>query len=176
VLLDAAWGLGLGTEKLLAVAAELGSDVPFFVPAVPSLCRGRGEVMSPLRPMHGLYAVLMLPERGMPTGPVFGAFDAGHRHPGAGATDWERLARLPSAELNQELVNDLEPAAFSIGGWLKELGEIASKVAGQKVHMTGSGSTLFTLCDSAEAARGLAEKCSEALGQCVSIPVRISRQ
>ena len=37
------WKLGLSLEELAAMAAELGSDVPFFLHRGAAVCRGRGE-------------------------------------------------------------------------------------------------------------------------------------
>lgn len=52
-LLDARWGLGLSRERLHALAAALGSDVPFFLGAPAALATGRGEVLEPLRDADG---------------------------------------------------------------------------------------------------------------------------
>ena len=38
---------GLTTAQLAALAAELGSDVPFFVYRSAAICRGRGEQVNP---------------------------------------------------------------------------------------------------------------------------------
>ncbi|MCP9899148.1 4-(cytidine 5'-diphospho)-2-C-methyl-D-erythritol kinase [Cyanobium sp. Cruz CV13-4-11] len=46
--LDALWGLGLGTERLHALAAELGSDMPFCLQGGTQLCFGRGERLEPM--------------------------------------------------------------------------------------------------------------------------------
>ena len=46
--LDRLWGLDLGTERLSRVAADLGSDVPFFLHGGAALSTGRGEVTAPL--------------------------------------------------------------------------------------------------------------------------------
>jgi 4-diphosphocytidyl-2-C-methyl-D-erythritol kinase len=45
--LDAAWGLGLGSERLLTLAAQLGSDVPFCLVGGSQCCFGRGEILVP---------------------------------------------------------------------------------------------------------------------------------
>lgn len=37
--------LGVGNEKLMELAAELGSDCPFFIEAKPQLGQGRGELL-----------------------------------------------------------------------------------------------------------------------------------
>jgi 4-diphosphocytidyl-2-C-methyl-D-erythritol kinase len=41
--LDRLWGWGLGADRLVEVALEVGSDVPSLVPGVPVLVSGRGE-------------------------------------------------------------------------------------------------------------------------------------
>ena len=45
--LNALWGCGFSADQLLAMAAELGSDMPFCVGGGTQLCFGRGEVLEP---------------------------------------------------------------------------------------------------------------------------------
>ena len=45
--LDRLFDLHLPEAELIARAAELGSDTPFFVRNTPQFCTGRGEIMSP---------------------------------------------------------------------------------------------------------------------------------
>ena len=144
VALNEAWELKWGHGKLEAVAAQLGSDIPFFVRCRPSLCTGRGEIMTPLPLTQPLHAVLVIPSQGCPTKDVYQAFDAGHQHrPARPKTDWPRCAQADAAELSSLLVNDLEPAAFAVAPWLSDLRAQAAAALGRTVHMTGSGSTLF---------------------------------
>ena len=51
VALNQLWGLDLGHEDLLQLAAALGSDVPFFLRGGTALAEGRGEKITPLPPM-----------------------------------------------------------------------------------------------------------------------------
>jgi 4-diphosphocytidyl-2-C-methyl-D-erythritol kinase len=177
VALNKAWDLHWEESQLIAIAAELGSDVPFFVRGTPSLCTGRGEIMSPLASYQPLFAVLIIPPQGCPTKDVYQAFDAGHRHAAQPKTDWHRLAAADAAELNELLINDLEPGAFFVAPWLADLRKKAAAAAGQKVHMTGSGSTLFTLCASGSAAGEVQARLSRGLApECFCVPVRILRQ
>ncbi len=44
------WGLGLSAEKLMPLAAKLGSDVPFFLYGGTAMAQGRGEIVRPLPP------------------------------------------------------------------------------------------------------------------------------
>jgi 4-diphosphocytidyl-2-C-methyl-D-erythritol kinase len=153
LLLNEAWGLRWPEERLFQIAAELGSDVPFFVAGRPSLCTGRGEIMADLQANKPLFAVLIVPPIGCPTKEVYQAFDAGHRYPDAplgtaSNTRWRDLARSSPEALDEMLINDLQPAAFHVAPRLGELHERAQKAAGRRIHMTGSGSTLFAICSS----------------------------
>jgi 4-diphosphocytidyl-2-C-methyl-D-erythritol kinase len=55
------WGLDLGLDALSALAAELGSDVPFFLHAPTALAQGRGERLASLPAVDGLWVVLAIP-------------------------------------------------------------------------------------------------------------------
>jgi len=178
VLLNEVWNLHYEVPRLAELATELGSDVPFFVRGAGALCTGRGEVMTPLRSRGSLFAVLIVPGTGLATKPVYEAFDAGKHADGlVGTIPWCRWASLTAAELNAELVNDLEAPALALAPWLAALKEKAAALAGQKVHMTGSGSTLFTLCSSGPQAAMLCGRLSPELRKdAVCIPVRILRQ
>ena len=57
--LNQLWGLGLGTPELMEIAAQLGSDVPFFLGAPAALGRGRGERLTPLQPAKKFYVILL---------------------------------------------------------------------------------------------------------------------
>jgi len=45
--LNELWGCGFSRQQLLAMAAELGSDMPFCLDGGTQLCFGRGEVLEP---------------------------------------------------------------------------------------------------------------------------------
>ena len=175
VALNQLWNLHLEPSRLKAIAAQLGSDIPFFVEGIPSLCKGRGEIMTPLRAAHGLFAVLLLPPIGCATKGVYYAFDHGYQHkPAFPPTDWQSCAKATVSELDRLLINDLEPAAFSVAPALATLRQRAAGLAKKPVHLTGSGSTLFILCGSGTQASLTAEELSCHLApECACIPVRI---
>lgn len=175
--LNAAWGLGYTAGQLAGIAEQLGSDVPFFISGVPALCTGRGEKITPLPPRHPLFAVLFVSPEGLATKPVYESFDASAQDGNLCSIDWRRYAVAPARQLNEMLTNDLEPAAFAIAVWLQQLQEYATRVAGRHVHMTGSGSTLFTLCESSREATDIERMLrAELPGNTMCVPVRIIRQ
>lgn len=58
--LNRLWGLGWPVERLAALGAEIGSDVPFFVHGGVGHCTGRGEVVDPLRDLRPPLRLLVL--------------------------------------------------------------------------------------------------------------------
>lgn len=56
--LDLMWQLGLTQSELQALAAQLGSDVPFCIAGGTAIATGRGEVLAPLPSLDGVFVVL----------------------------------------------------------------------------------------------------------------------
>ena len=161
VALDRLLSAGWAAERLSAFAAHFGSDVPFFVSAAlgvaSAACRGRGEIMRPVERPAARRAVVWSPPFGLSTREVYARFDElgmGHDEALEAETepDWGAWARLPATELMARLVNDLEPAAFSLRPGLAELRERLGRKVGRIVRMSGSGSSLFALYDAGEEA------------------------
>lgn len=66
------WQLGFSIEQLAGIAARLGSDIPFFLTGGTSVCRGRGEIISPVQNRLGAFdCVIVKPRVSLPTGKVF---------------------------------------------------------------------------------------------------------
>lgn len=170
--LNRLWKLGWPVERLATIAATLGSDVPFFLHGPSSVCAGRGEMVCPVAPPDiskrsaaangSAWAVLVLPKIELSTPAVYGRFDQmklGREQAIADEPDWASWSKLSAAELMPRLVNDLEPAAFALRPQLKELRDVLERGLGRVVRMSGSGSSLFTLCDGgADEAQSLARR------------------
>ncbi len=173
--LNEIWQLHWSAEQLCDLAAKLGSDVPFFVVGKSAICRGRGEHVTPLPFSHPLHAVLLLPPAGISTRAVYEEFDRRGASEQA-APDVAALAALPAPELNDKLYNHLQGPAFALAPWLAALARDAAAVAGQKIHMTGSGSTLFTICESYQQSAVLGARLEAVLGaRCAVLTCRVDR-
>ena len=174
--INAAFALDQSEAALLSLALTLGSDVPFFLPCRSAICSGRGEIMEPLDFRCAIYAVLLIPPQGVSTRLVYEYFD--HSAPSASPTPlpWRRLAQMAPREINHEIINDLARPAFAIAPWLSTLRDDLAQAAGQPVHLSGSGSTLFTLFDSGPAAATFAGLCQQQFAHRIrAVPVRIYR-
>lgn len=148
-LLDRASGDPLGPEVLEALAAEVGSDCPFFVRGQAAVMRGRGERLEVLPPaaraaLAGRKVVLAKPPFGVPTPEAYGLLaKTGNYRPFAQA-EAELAAWLaqPSAD-PVKLGNDLTDPVFA--KYVALSAGLASfrRVTGSDWQMTGSGSACF---------------------------------
>ena len=164
----AAWGAEVEPDRRAAAAAALGSDVPFFLTAMPALVEGRGERVTPLTGVHGHPGILLVtPAVAVRTPDVFAVFD-GIRTSGDGSI------RMSSAHLAQELgkglsatdlvaragvlaaANDLLAAAILVEPGLVPVRRALTRVLGRPVGLSGSGPTLWTLYPSLADARAAA--------------------
>ena len=155
--------LDLAGGVLHEIAAGLGSDVPFFVRGGSAVAEGYGERIEPLAEVCELDAVIVLPEASCPTGQVYGVFDDLGPAP-LRAEAVRSLADGPRRPAPESFFNDLADAAMRVapelGGILAGLTELAARPA----HVSGSGSSLFVLCDEPLHAQALAVAVEERLG------------
>lgn len=154
--LNQLWRGDVDANDLASLSASLGSDVPFFFRGPSAICTGRGEIVNSIAPPSvAKWALLILPPISMPTPPVYRKFDELKlgRTEDLQQTPWPKWSTLSANELLPLLVNDLEAPAFALKPELAELrSEIAMRL-GRPVRMSGSGSSLFTLFDSANDAQ-----------------------
>ncbi len=146
---DRLHGLGLGTERLEAVAARVGSDVPFFVRGGAQWARGRGELLEPAPPPR-FAALLAMPGYGLSTAAVYAAFDRlPAPPPGDGRPAPDALPALAAW-----VHNDLWPAALALRPALGAVARALRAAGAETVLLCGSGSAVAGLFPSeAEAER-----------------------
>ncbi len=156
-LCEALAGSALPASEVGRLAALLGSDVPFFLVGGSAWCTGRGEIVHPAPMPRPKAALLLFPPFGMSTPAVYRRFDEMAEKSGMGR---ERLATdipqgwpsLSAADLLDVLHNDLTVAALDLEPRLGQVCGRARQVLGRPVHMSGSGSSLFTVYDEVEEA------------------------
>ena len=164
---NALYELGLGDEELAEVASGLGSDVAFLVHGGSAIVEGLGERVERHPEPPDLHVVLAFPAVACPTGPVYGAFDAASESRPA-SLDPQRVRALVRAHRGARLApeacfNDLAAPAFRVAPSLRDDLEELSELAERPAHVSGSGSTLFVVCDDPLHASALAEACTQRL-------------
>ncbi len=136
-------GLGLPPERLEAIGARVGSDVPYCVRGGTALAEGRGEVLTTLPALPDCHVVLCKPAFSVPTPELFARLDGC------------RIRRRPdTAGLLAAMYNVFEDVLPERRG--AEVQRIKNALVQQGAlgaSMSGTGSTVFGLFDREEAAR-----------------------
>jgi 4-diphosphocytidyl-2-C-methyl-D-erythritol kinase len=132
------WKLPATGADLHALAASLGSDVPFFLLGGRARGRGRGEILTPLADGPEEWVLLVFPPFSLSTTEAYGRLNAPALTGSPSATKVSGSGTGGGPERN-----DLEQAAESIR---RELRQIRSALAGagaRSARLSGSGSTVF---------------------------------
>ena len=160
VALDRLWALDTSDDDLLAIAAELGSDVPFALIGGTALGTGRGEVVTSLADGGTWWWVLVPSVEGLSTPEVYRHYDRLFPDAPALPRPADGLVKAVAAgdplALAALLHNDLQAPAIDLRpdlGVLLERGESEGALRG---IVSGSGPTCAFLCESGDHARDLA--------------------
>ncbi len=151
-----AWKLHWPRQRLVDLAAELGSDVPFFLTRGAAVCRGRGEQVLPLRTPR-LHLVIARPPVGLSTPQVFGACRPAEKPAGVGSLA-TALGRGDAAAVGGQMANGLQVAAENLTPWIARLQDEFQRLGVHGHQMSGSGSSFFGLCRTARQARRTAAR------------------
>ena len=148
-LLDQASGDPLGLEVLETLAAEVGSDCPFFVRGQAAVMRGRGERLEILplaarAALAGRKVVLVKPPFGVPTPEAYALLAKAGKYRPAAQAEAELAAWIaqPAADPSA-LGNDLAAPVFAKYLALPVGLESFRRATGVNWQMTGSGSACF---------------------------------
>jgi len=163
--LNQLWSLGLSDEALHGLAAQLGSDVPFFLYGGTALLKGRGDLVTPLPSPSRQWVVIVVPD--VPrsqnkTGELYQSLTASQYTSGE-ITKQMITVLKDSGELDIELLGNIfEKVAFARFAGLDRYQSQMRKVGAGSVHLAGSGPALFTVVKEWPRARDL---CLSLIGQ-----------
>ncbi|MBC8309389.1 MAG: hypothetical protein H8E83_02605 [Planctomycetes bacterium] len=126
---------------LKEIAMDLGSDVPYFLHGGACVVRGIGNEIEPIT-LETIHLVLIIPEYGCSTAAVYNAFDS-------------------TTEPESNSGNDLLAPACAVEDRLSKDIDHLQTLTGHEIHLSGSGSTMFIICDNAQYATALVHKIEE---------------
>jgi 4-diphosphocytidyl-2-C-methyl-D-erythritol kinase len=142
VALNRLWRLHVPCGRLLAIAARLGSDVPFFLTGGTALVTGRGEDICPLPFARTQWYVLTNPGFHVSTARIFSAL---------AASDWTsgemtfRMAARLSAGLDAGPgMNTLQRVLFRLYPAAEECFRAVDRLAPGRSFVSGSGPTVVS--------------------------------
>ncbi len=175
-------GKAIAPAEQMAVAAALGSDVPFFLLGGTAVGLGRGTELYPLPERQAAFALVVAPAIHVSTAEAYADLDrmspageaAGPAKLTSGAAQrmisvfqssvWDQV-RYPSGSLG---CNDFEAVVFGRHPRLKALKRQFERLGASPAMLSGSGSALFGVF----AGREQAERARETLGKEQARPVR----
>lgn len=142
------WESGAGPDVLAEAAAEVGSDVAFFLVGGTAVGRGRGERLVPAAELPPRGLVLLLPGFGVSTATAYRWYDE------------DRTERPPADPLGPgwtlpggSIRNDLEaPVARRHPAIVRAKADLVAAGA-ETAGLSGSGSAVFGVFPTAEAAQ-----------------------
>ena len=156
--LNRLWGLGVSQQKLVELAACLGSDVPFFLGKTPvALCTGRGEFIEPVRVSTGLHFVVAKPASGLSTPAVYRACQPDRTDQSANLF----LKAMSGGEISRmarRLHNGLQAPAETLSSDVRRLRSLFEQESVVGHQMSGSGSSYFGVCRSRRHAMRIASR------------------
>lgn len=145
------WQLNLSLETLSELAAQLGSDIPFFLQGPVAICTGRGEIIQklPHRPSQSI--LLITPGIHASTADVY----KNYTYDTDCCDDYMRRIQyyLRLGDLNNlasQGLNTLTNVTMELFAPLKIIREKIEQLGIAPVNMSGSGSSLFVTSDSNE--------------------------
>ncbi len=159
VAMNTLWELGVPRRDLHALAAQLGSDVPFALHGGTALGSGRGEELATVLARNTFHWVLAFADGGMSTPAVFAEIDRLRESQDRSLPRLDDpeplLAALASgdpAALAPLLGNDLQPASLSLDPGLRRTLRAGVEAGALAGIVSGSGPTCAFLCPSSSAA------------------------
>lgn len=157
--LNTLWGTGLGEKRLMEIATQIGSDVPFFIRGGTALCTGRGEMVTPLPVRHKFYYIILYPEIMVSTAEIYNNLKIGLT---MGKKDASLICKAllsdNSSILDCMLFNRLEEVAFELYPQLKGFKELLEGYISGRVLLSGSGSAIYGRCKRYNEAKDIKEE------------------
>lgn len=152
------WNLNLYSDRLEAIGAELGSDVPFCINGGSAIAKGRGEVILPLPDMPENYVVLAKPKGlDISTAWVYKNYNPRRivNTPGI----WQIAENITGGAkaMKPYMGNVLETVTIPAHPLIAKIKLTMLKAGAYYAMMSGSGPTVFAFADDKETAEKIVE-------------------
>ena len=169
-----AWQLGLSLQQLQTIAAELGSDVPFFLYGGACRCTGRGEIIQPVSAPAGVNLVIVKPPVALSTKAVFGQINTSSSDGATRSAEptVEAIATGAATQVAGALFNRLAEPAAKLTDQVERVAGLFDRVGSLGHQMSGSGSSYFGVFPNRKSARMARQRLANQLDDCRVFAVR----
>lgn len=145
--LNQLWQLNLTNEEMFTIGFEVGTDVPYCIEGGCAHVSGRGEVVRPLEETISSWVVLVKPDFGISTRTVFRDVDCQT----ISRVDIQALERAILSKNYGDMIeymgNSLEDVTIARKPLIQKIKDRMLKCGADVALMTGSGPTVFALCN-----------------------------
>ena len=152
------WGLDWSNDRLAAIGARIGSDVPWFFAGGPAIAAGRGERIETVAGLPPLHAVIACPAAGLSTAAVYARCSPDASATGVSGRLASALAAGDLAAATRLMHNALQSPARALSADIDRLLAALTDAGGMWPMLTGSGSACFTLARTSAEARAIAAR------------------
>lgn len=142
-LLNRLYMLKICNQELKEIAAELGSDCPFFIENTPSLATGRGEILKNVElDLKKLSILLVKPKVSVSTAWAYSQVKPN-------STALTNAGKIPSdpAQWENLLTNDFEQPVFNAHPEIAVIKQNLLEMGAEYAALSGSGSAVYGLFD-----------------------------
>jgi 4-diphosphocytidyl-2-C-methyl-D-erythritol kinase len=162
--LDRLWRLALPHERLVELAAEVGSDVPFFLRGGTALAEGRGERITPLPDAPTTAILVVVPPLSIQqkTRRMYSLLELRDYGDGAASDRLADALRQGRRLKESDLYDVFGSLAFKAFPELQTCRQALIQAGARAVHLAGSGPALFVLVRDEEQRERLARAAASA--------------
>jgi 4-diphosphocytidyl-2-C-methyl-D-erythritol kinase len=144
------WQIEIDKRELIRIAANLGSDVPFFLIGGTALGVGRGEEVYPIEQADCEYLLLVNPGFSVSTPDAYKRLSRLTRQEAASIIPFTLLAANGISGLPLVARNDLEEAVLAAHPEIAEVKRRLLGLGARHALMSGSGATVFGVFDNSQ--------------------------
>ena len=146
--LNSLWKVGLNNEELMEFAAKLGSDIPFFINGKTALCRGRGELITPVEVRNRMDYIILFPRVHISTETIYKNLKIDLTKKRKDVSFFlDALKYSEVASISKLLFNRLEEIIFATYPDLLQVKSTLESFDFCGLSISGSGSAFFGLCN-----------------------------
>lgn len=145
------WQLGMGMARLEALAAQLGSDVPFLLQGGTAIGLGRGERIRRIPPPEVQWLVVVTPDvrhtggASSKTAALYGMLTPANYTRGYLTRKLEARIRVGKDMPAQFLFNVFDDVAFDAYPGLEQCWNTFAELGAREIHISGSGPSIYAL-------------------------------
>ena len=157
--LNSLWKVGLNNEELMEFAAKLGSDIPFFINGKTALCRGRGELITPVEVRNRMDYIILFPRVHISTETIYKNLKIDLTKKRKDVSFFlDALKYSEAASISKLLFNRLEEIIFATYPDLLQVKSTLESFDFCGLSISGSGSAFFGLCNDSHPAEVIKSK------------------